>query len=85
MNAHVGYLDFKKVQNADYTDWKLGVTKDINGWVVGLSYIDTNAKGDCNKGQFYCFSNSLDAAGNFGSKTMNAGRATGVLSISKSF
>ena len=85
VNAHVGYLDFKKVQNADYTDWKLGVTKDINGWVVGLSYIDTNAKGNCNKGQFYCFSNSLDAAGNFGSKTMNAGRATGVLSISKSF
>jgi uncharacterized protein (TIGR02001 family) len=24
------------------TDWKLGVTYDLSGWVVGASYIDTN-------------------------------------------
>jgi uncharacterized protein (TIGR02001 family) len=86
INGHVGYLDFKKVNNADYTDWKIGVTKDISGWVIGLAYIDTNAKGDCGKGQFYCFSNGLDTTGTQnGSKTMDAGRATAVLSVSKTF
>jgi uncharacterized protein (TIGR02001 family) len=86
INGHVGYLDFKKVQNADYTDWKLGVTKDINGWVIGLAYVDTNAKGNCGQGQFYCFSNNVDTTGaQTGSHTMNAGRATGVLSLTKSF
>lgn len=85
INGHVGYLDFKHASDWSYTDWKLGVTKDISGWVVGLAYIDSNAKGDCDKGQFYCFTNSLDANGVTGSKHMNAGRATGVLSISKSF
>lgn len=28
---------------ASYTDYKLGVTKDFSGTVVGLSYITTNA------------------------------------------
>ena len=31
----------------NYTDYKLGVTKDIGGWVFGAAYIGTNAKGDC--------------------------------------
>ena len=83
--GHVGYLNFKNVSNASYTDWKLGVTKDISGWVIGLSYIDTNADGDCSQGQFYCFTNSLDSSGNVGNKTINAGGAYGVLSVSKSF
>lgn len=86
INGHVGYLDFNKVQNANYTDWKLGVTKDLNGWIVGLAYVDSNAKGDCSSGQFYCFSNNITTAGvQSGSKTINAGRATGILSVSKSF
>ena len=37
INGHVGQLNFKNVSNGDYTDWKLGVTKDLSGWVVGLS------------------------------------------------
>nr|MBL8411271.1 hypothetical protein [Dechloromonas sp.] len=85
INGHIGYLDFKHSSAWSYTDWKLGVTKDINGWVIGLAYIDSDADGDCNKGQFYCFTNSLDANGVTGSKNMNAGRATGVLSVTKSF
>jgi uncharacterized protein (TIGR02001 family) len=28
---------------ASYTDYKLGVTKDFSGTVLGLSYIATNA------------------------------------------
>lgn len=86
INGHVGHLSFRKVANASYTDWKLGVTKDINGWLLGLSYIDTNAKGDCARGEFYCFSNDIDNTGSqTGSKHMNAGRATAVLSVSRSF
>lgn len=44
LNAHVGY---QKVQVADasYTDWKIGVTKDLgSGFALALAYLDTNAK-----------------------------------------
>lgn len=89
INGHVGHLDYRNVTNGSYTDWKLGVTKDVNGWLVGLSYIDTNAKGDCGKGELYCFtnSNSVSSSGGLttGSQTKNAGRATAVLSVSRTF
>jgi len=87
INGHVGSLKFKNMDNADYTDWKIGVTKDLSGWVLGASYIATNAKGDCNQGQFYCFSNgSLNFANATGvDKLKDAGRSTVVLSVSKTF
>ena len=80
INAHVGLLDLDNIRKGDYTDWKIGVTKDINGWVFGLSYIDTNAHGSCSKGEFYCFTDGSDAG-----DTKDAGRGIGVLSVSKSF
>jgi uncharacterized protein (TIGR02001 family) len=76
--GHVGHLDFKNMNNASYTDWKLGVTKDLSGWVLGAAYVDTNAKGDCGSGQFYCFGNGTG-------KTKDAGKSTVVLSVSKTF
>ena len=79
INAHYGMLKFKNVTDGDYNDWKLGVTKDIGGYVFGASYVDTDAKGDCGVGQFYCFTNGI------GTKTKDAGRSTVVLSVSKSF
>ena len=90
INGHVGQLNFKNVSNGDYTDWKLGVTKDLSGWVIGLSYIDTNAKGSCSgTPEFYCFtsSNSDNGSGgiNTGSSTKDAGRGIAVVSVSKSF
>jgi uncharacterized protein (TIGR02001 family) len=91
INGHVGLLNLENVHNGDYTDWKLGVTKDINGWVFAASYIDTNADGKCRGAttyQPYCFTNSnSDVAGviNFGSHTKNAGDSTLVVSVSKSF
>lgn len=92
VNGHVGYLSAKNMKNASYTDWKIGVTKDVGGWLVGLAYIGTNAAGDCTgatKYQPYCFANSLsDNPGvglNFGSKTKDAGRSIAVLSVTKSF
>ncbi|OZI49757.1 TorF family putative porin [Bordetella genomosp. 4] len=43
--AHVGYQKLKKQVNMDgddinhYVDYKLGVTKDLNGWVLGLAAV----------------------------------------------
>lgn len=77
--GHYGRLNFKDMNDASYSDWKLGVTKDLSGWVLGAAYIGTNAKGDCARGEFYCFANpSLQ-------NTRDAGRSTLVLSVGKTF
>jgi uncharacterized protein (TIGR02001 family) len=92
INAHVGHLwapDFKYNtagnDNIDYTDWKLGVTKVIDGWSIALAYVGTNAKGSCNQGEFYCFASSFNGNGQFGSSTKDAGRGIAVLSVSRAF
>jgi uncharacterized protein (TIGR02001 family) len=77
--AHYGRLNFKNMDNANYSDWKLGVTKDLAGWLLGASYVGTNAKGDCGKAEFYCFPNTS------GTKARDAGRNTIVLSVGKTF
>lgn len=88
VNGHVGHLyasDYEYgSKDIEYTDWKVGVTKDLSGWIVGLAYVGTNADGSCNKGEFYCFANSLND-NSIGSKTKDAGRGIGVLSVTKSF
>lgn len=91
INGHVGHLSAKNMSNGSYTDWKIGVTKDIDGWLVGLSYVDSNAQGRCTGAssfQPYCFAKSLqddngalDASGS----TKDAGRGIAVLSVSRSF
>lgn len=92
INGHVGHLNLKNGYKGSYTDWKVGVTKDINGWVIGASYVATNAAGKCSGAsdyQFYCFtnSNSATAANTLatGSKNTDAGRGIAVVSISRSF
>jgi uncharacterized protein (TIGR02001 family) len=92
INGHVGHLATKNITNGSYTDWKLGVTKYLSGWVVGLAYIDTNAKGNCSTGamnQFYCFTNSNADNGTnnavTGGKSKDAGRSTAMLSVSRIF
>ena len=89
--GHVGSFRMKNwstgtdLTHANYTDWKLGVTKDLAGWVFGASLIDTNAKGSCNLANpgFYCFANSAPV--NAGSKFKDAGKGVVVVSVSKSF
>jgi uncharacterized protein (TIGR02001 family) len=89
--GHVGNFKLKgwstgtDATNGNYTDWKVGVTKDISGWVFGAAYIDTTAKGSCNIANpgFYCFANQLPAGA--GSKFKDAGRGIVVLSVSKTF
>jgi uncharacterized protein (TIGR02001 family) len=41
--AHYGMLSVKKYSELDYNDWKLGVTYDLAGWVLGAAYVDTDA------------------------------------------
>jgi len=38
--AHVGYNDIKGQD--DYTDWKLGLSKEFGGFNFGLHYVDTD-------------------------------------------
>ena len=92
INAHIGSLNLKNGYKGDYTDWKLGVSKDIGGWVLAASYIDTNAAGQCSGAsnyQFYCFtnSNSESSTGSLstGSHNKDAGRGIAVVSISRTF
>src|SRR5438067_3607648 len=77
-NGHVGRLKVHNYSEADYTDYKLGVTKDLTGWVFGASLIGTNAKGNCPftpTATPYCFSNPSFT------KDKDAGRTTVVLSV----
>ena len=41
--GHVGYQDVKNNDTVSYTDWKIGVSKDIGFGVVTLAYTDTDA------------------------------------------
>ena len=41
--GHVGYQDVKDNDPASYTDWKLGVSKDVGFGVFTLAYTDTDA------------------------------------------
>ncbi|MGO4304651.1 MULTISPECIES: TorF family putative porin [unclassified Cupriavidus] len=44
LNAHVGYQGVRHFSDASYTDWKIGLTKDLGkGFSVAVAYIDTNA------------------------------------------
>ena len=91
INGHVGRLNLENVHNGDYTDWKIGVTKDINGWVVGLAYIDTNASGKCSGAssyQPYCFAKSWqddNGSADLSSSNKDAGRGIALLSVSRTF
>jgi uncharacterized protein (TIGR02001 family) len=41
--GHIGSQKVKNLSGADYTDWKVGVSKDIGYGVVTLAYSDTDA------------------------------------------
>ncbi|OGA67164.1 MAG: hypothetical protein A3G83_14900 [Betaproteobacteria bacterium RIFCSPLOWO2_12_FULL_68_20] len=91
ISGHVGRFRLKgwhtsgtDLTNGTYTDWKIGVTKDVSGWVFGVAYVDTNAKGSCSAANpgFYCFSNQAPYSA---VSTKDAGKATLVLSVNKTF
>lgn len=73
LTAHVGHQKVKNYDKLDYTDWKIGVTYDLNGWLLGAAYVDTNA----NK-PFY---RAVNGAGN----VEEIGKSTLVVSVGKTF
>lgn len=97
ISGHVGrqkvknYVDTAALRSANYTDWNIGVTKDVGFGVVGLSYSDTNAKGTCGTpfpatdASSYCWGDngSQTAAPSGGFRDVAKG--TAVLSFKKTF
>ena len=45
LTGHAGRQRIKHFSDASYTDWKIGVTKDVGVGTLGLAYVDTNADG----------------------------------------
>ena len=71
----VGHLGRQKVRHwkdASYTDWRIGLTKDIGGYVFGAAYVDTNAKDSV-----WTYTDAR--------KSINIGKPGVVVSVSKTF
>ena len=85
--GHVGYFYMNKYSQANYADWELGVTKDFgSGWNAKVSYIEASTNGDCSKGQFYCFAkNGWSSSGTAIGSTQNAGNATYMVTVGRTF
>lgn len=84
--SHAGYQFINNYSAASYFDWKLGVQKKIaKMWTVNLSYLQTNAKGNCSTAattaQPYCYTKYQNASGVGTGPTKNAGDAAIILSI----
>jgi len=71
--AHVGQQKVKNFEKHDYTDYKLGLTYDVQGWALGAAVIGTNA----DKKWYFL----TDA----GSRTKEIGKTGLVVSVSKTF
>jgi len=78
--AHAGHQSVHRVSAASYSDWKLGVTKDLGFGTVGVAYSATNAKDNCANGEAYCF-NTLA----FGAGPYEAGKSRLVVTFGKTF
>lgn len=95
----VGHVGHQKVKNsvetavmksASYSDWKVGVTKDVGFGVVGLAYSDTNVSGTCSSSggtNAYCWGTNgngdTPTAATSGFK--NAAKGVAMLSFNKTF
>jgi uncharacterized protein (TIGR02001 family) len=76
VNGHIGRQTVKNFTAASYSDWKLGVTKDLGaGFVIGLAYVGTNAKGDA--GEPYSITDA--------NQTRDIGDDRVVLTVGKTF
>lgn len=69
--GHIGHQRIKNNSSADYSDYKLGVTKDLGGWLFAAALVDNDASGT--------ITNPNNGT------TKNVGDSTVVLSVSKTF
>lgn len=80
ISGHVGRQKVKNSPNASYTDWKVGVTKDLGFGTLGLAYSTTNAKDSCSASEFYCV-----AQRPAGPSDYEAGKSRLLLTFGKTF
>ena len=91
LSGHVGHQKVKDFANAiyasaDYTDWNIGVTKDVGFGVVGLMYSDTNTEGSCPGASAYCWGDGNFVPGvGATSGFEDVSEGTAVLTFKKSF
>lgn len=71
--GHVGNQTIKDCDPLEYSDWKLGITYDMNGWILGAAYIDTDAD------------ETIYTLTGVNGKVKEIGKGTVVFSVSKSF
>lgn len=76
--GHIGQQKVKNFSNLDYTDYKIGLSYDMNGWALGLAYVSTDADDP-----FY--SQAASSAPGSTVTSEDLGKGTVVLSVSKSF
>jgi uncharacterized protein (TIGR02001 family) len=99
INGHYGAQKVKNsvttaaAMDANYNDWKIGVTKDVGFGVVGLAYSDTDAKGSCGNplpaagASSYCWGTNSNVAAASGPTNgfKNVAKGQVVLTFNKAF
>jgi uncharacterized protein (TIGR02001 family) len=89
ISGHVGHQKVNHYSEASYTDYKIGVTKDLGFGVLGAAYSTTNANDSCSGiavaaatdgNNPYCFSKQSG-----GLDTYNAGKGRLVVTFGKTF
>lgn len=92
--GHAGHQKVKNsvavggVTNANYSDWKIGVTKDVGFGVVGLAYSDTNTSGSCTGSggtNAYCWGTGGNSPNGPTGNFRDVSKGTAVLSFLKTF
>ena len=77
--GHVGRQSVKGRGTASYTDYRIGLNKDLGFGTVGIAYSDTNAKANCGSGDDYCFVNPSSGS------TYDAGKGRLLVTFAKTF
>ncbi len=81
VTGHIGKQKVKNWSAANYTDYKIGVTKDVGVGVVGLAVSTTNANDSCGAvPDAYCFPTRPGGAADY-----SAGKSRVVLNFTKTF
>jgi uncharacterized protein (TIGR02001 family) len=85
VTGHIGHQKVKGLSDASYSDYKVGVTKDVGIGVLGAAIVGTNAKDACSgnaaasASDVYCFVKSD------GSSAYDSGKTRLLLTFGKTF
>ena len=94
LSGHVGHQKVKNsvavgaIGDASYSDWNIGVTKDVGFGVVGLAYSDTNTSGTCTSvggTSPYCWGKGGTQTAAPTNSFRDVSQGTAVLSFKKTF